>query len=192
MPAAVADGAPIALKRSEPDQDPAILDGLNPKHTKIDENDPLLHMHRFQHHDAASNRLTYLQYEARRHEHVVVLGDLNVTFCTYEPDEENSTLLWLTLDVSNALFDSANLTLGSIVVGDAANCTALGGEMREVLRDRVLGRAHLRERRERRRQRRFRVEQARAPLALPVLGELRGAVLGAGVVVDVARGASLR
>ena len=77
-----------------------IADGLT-KHPTVDKDDPLLFKHRFEHHDAATNRLTYYQYEARRHAHVVILDDLNATFCTYEEDEDDSSLLWLTLDVSH-------------------------------------------------------------------------------------------
>lgn len=46
--------------------------------------DPLLFRHRFQHHDAASDDLTYYQYEARRHAHVVVLEAHHVQACTFE------------------------------------------------------------------------------------------------------------
>ena len=127
-----ADGAPIALKRSDqPDQDPVILDGVNPKHTKIDENDPLrtplpAPRRRLQRH--------YLQYE-HAGTSTSWSSATSVTFCTYEPDE-NSTLLWLRSTSMHCL--TLQTLLSARSSWRAANCTALGGEMREVLRDRVV------------------------------------------------------
>ena len=129
--------APTGVEQKE-DVDAIIADGLDPKHATVDKDDPLLFKHRFEHHDAATNQLTYYQYEARRHAHVVILDNLNATFCTYEEDEDDSSLLWLTLDVSTTLLSSTNLTVGSILTGHAGNCSALGTEQRQLLRDRVV------------------------------------------------------
>ena len=153
--------APTGVEQKE-DVDAIIADGLDPKHATVDKDDPLLFKHRFEHHDAATNRLTYLQYEARRHAHVVILDDLNATFCTYQTDNENSTLI--TLDVLTTLFNSVNLTLGSILAGGAAHCSALGGEAHELIRERVVSPPRVR-------------PSARRPDAVTVILETRGAEL---------------
>ena len=55
--------------------------GLRPHHSSGAAEDPLLFRHRYQHHDAASDRLVYYQYEAKRHPHVVMLEDIGVNKC---------------------------------------------------------------------------------------------------------------
>ena len=54
--------------------------GLRPS-AKATEQDPLLFRHRYQHHDGASNRLPYYQYETKRHPHVVVIDDIGAQSC---------------------------------------------------------------------------------------------------------------
>ena len=83
--------APTGVEQKE-DVAAIIADGLT-KHPTVDKDDPLLFKHRFEHHDAATNQLTYYQYEARRHAHVVILDNLNATFCTYEEDEDDLSLI---------------------------------------------------------------------------------------------------
>ena len=51
--------------------------GLRPHHSSgAASEDPLLFRHRYQHHDAATDRLLYYQYEAKRHPNVVMLTDM--------------------------------------------------------------------------------------------------------------------
>ena len=46
--------------------------------------DPLLFKHRLQTHDAVSNKITYFEYSARRHHHVLMLNEMNISSCTLE------------------------------------------------------------------------------------------------------------
>jgi hypothetical protein len=46
--------------------------------------DPFLFKHRLQYHDAASNKLTYFEYSARRHDHVLMLNEMNISSCVLE------------------------------------------------------------------------------------------------------------
>ena len=46
--------------------------------------DPFLFKHRLQYHDAASNKLTYFEYSARRHDHVLMLNEMNISSCALE------------------------------------------------------------------------------------------------------------
>jgi hypothetical protein len=46
--------------------------------------DPFLFKHRLQYHDAASNKLTYFEYSARRHDHVLMLDEMNISSCALE------------------------------------------------------------------------------------------------------------
>ena len=56
--------------------------GLRPHHSSgAAAEDRLLFRHRYQHHDAASDRLVYYQYEAKRHPHVVMIDDIGVHQC---------------------------------------------------------------------------------------------------------------
>ena len=60
-----------------------MLAGLMPHHDSgADKDDPLLFRHRWQHHDAEANKLWYYQYEAKRHPHVSVLSETDVTSCS--------------------------------------------------------------------------------------------------------------
>ena len=63
--------------------------GLRPK-AKATEEDPLLFRHRYQHHDSASNRLLYYQYETKRHPHVVVLDDIGVQSCEAASSDDHT------------------------------------------------------------------------------------------------------
>ena len=57
-----------------------MLAGLMPHHDSgADKDDPLLFRHRWQHHDVKENKLSYYQYEAKRHPYVAVLTDKDVT-----------------------------------------------------------------------------------------------------------------
>ena len=46
--------------------------------------DPFLFKHRLQYHDALSNKLTDFEYSARRHEHVLMLNEMNISSCALE------------------------------------------------------------------------------------------------------------
>jgi len=46
--------------------------------------DPSLFKHRIQYHDAISNKLTYFEYSARRHHHVLMLNEMNISSCALE------------------------------------------------------------------------------------------------------------
>jgi hypothetical protein len=46
--------------------------------------DPSLFKHRLQYLDAASNKLTYYEYSARRHNHVLMLNEMNISSCALE------------------------------------------------------------------------------------------------------------
>jgi len=46
--------------------------------------DPLLFKHRLQYLDAVSNKLTYYEYSARRHDHVLMLDEMNISSCALE------------------------------------------------------------------------------------------------------------
>ena len=46
--------------------------------------DPFLFKHRLQYHDAVSNKLTYFEYSARRHHHVLMLNEMNISSCALE------------------------------------------------------------------------------------------------------------
>ena len=46
--------------------------------------DPFLFKHRLQSHDAFSNKLTYFEYSARRHHHVLMLNEMNISSCALE------------------------------------------------------------------------------------------------------------
>ena len=64
--------ASAALSKEVTANDDMHADGLRPHHNKGGaEGDPLLFRHRYQHQDAATGELTYYEYEARRHAHVV-------------------------------------------------------------------------------------------------------------------------
>jgi hypothetical protein len=46
--------------------------------------DPFLFKHRLQYLDAVSNKLTYYEYSARRHNHVLMLDEMNISSCVLE------------------------------------------------------------------------------------------------------------
>ena len=103
-----------------------IQEGLNPHHaTGSHPEDPLLRKHRFQLHDFETDHLTYYEYEARLHAHVVMLEDLGVVSCVVRPMAENRTTIALVV-TANAKLEKVQLDLGSIVVGKV-NCTAVVG-----------------------------------------------------------------
>jgi len=103
-----------------------IEEGLRPHHatgSRLD--DPLLRKHRFQLHDFETDHLTYYEYEARLHAHVVMLEDLAVVSCNVRPMAENHTSIALVM-TANAKLEKVQLGVGSIVVGEV-NCTAVMG-----------------------------------------------------------------
>ena len=121
-----------------------IAAGLRPHHdTGSTPEDPGLFRHRFQH-LSADDKLTYFEYEARRHMHVVFTDDLDVKFFTMRAIGEN-TVLTLTLNASSQALTEANLTVGSILVGEAEGCTASPptGQPDCGLRERVTSEPHL-------------------------------------------------
>jgi hypothetical protein len=69
--------------------------GLNPHHaTGQDPHDPRLHRHRFQYHDPETDQLMYYQYEAKHHEHLVVLDAHahHVESCSVAPSRSTTTV----------------------------------------------------------------------------------------------------
>ena len=124
---------------AQPESETAHAAGLRPHHnTGAAEEDPLLFRHRYQRHNAETDRLLYYQYEARRHAHVVMLNDLAVISCIVVAAAGSSAALQLHVEANDKLRD-ANLTAGSIIVGRELGCAwATGIPWRETLRDRVL------------------------------------------------------
>lgn len=103
-----------------------IKEGLNPHHAAGSHpQDPLLRRHSFQLHDFETDHLTYYEYEARLHAHVVMVEDLGVVSCVVRPMAENRTAITLVL-TANANLEKVRLDVGSIVVGKVA-CTAIVG-----------------------------------------------------------------
>ena len=87
---------------------------------EADSQDPLLFTHLHTHHDPASGRLTYYEYRARRHAHVVLLDELGAHACHVTSHTKEATVLRFAAHVGKAL---ANLTVGSIAVSSKLNCT---------------------------------------------------------------------
>jgi hypothetical protein len=102
---------PVLIHQVEDNTDPVHAKGLRPIHNASSHEDQLLFTHQYQHHDPVSDRLTYFQYHARRHGHVVVLSQSDVRSCTAMPTaNDNFTLL--TLDLAANASDY-NLTMGA-------------------------------------------------------------------------------
>ena len=102
--------APILIHEVEEHTDPVHAKGLRPTHHASVDGDKMLFTHRYQHHDPVSDRLTYYQYHARRHDHVVVLSRSDVRSCTAMPTA-NDNFTSLTLDLAVNMSD-LNLTIG--------------------------------------------------------------------------------
>jgi hypothetical protein len=106
--------------------------------------DPHLFRHRYQHHDEASNKLLYYQYEAKRHPHVVVLEDLGVQSCVAAPqaDQPNTTALTLVVRDQEG---AARLASGAVVLGHELGCVtrapngSLTRPWQSTLRERIVG-----------------------------------------------------
>ena len=120
--------------------------GLRPHHSSgAAAEDPLLFRHRYQHHDAASDRLLYYQYEAKRHPHVVMLEDIGVNKCeaSSAASEGGQNVTEIVLVVSSQS-GAAQLSTGTIVSGSGSmHCVfrAADGSVspwRKTLRDRVI------------------------------------------------------
>ena len=112
--------------------------GLRPHHSSgAASEDPLLFRHRYQHHDAATDRLLYYQYEAKRHPNVVMLTDM-VDSCEASDGGGGDNVT----DIKLAISVPMNMTNGTIIVGDV-NCTfqeadGTSSPWRSTLRERVL------------------------------------------------------
>ena len=105
--------------------------------------DPLLFSHRYQHHDEATNRLIYYQYEARHHPHVVNLEDLGVRSCevTRQNDAPNITAITLEFEDRRS---ASSLGPGVVVLGHELGCVSRAADgttlpWRSTLRERVVG-----------------------------------------------------
>ena len=92
--------------------------GLRPK-AKATEEDPLLFRHRYQHHDSASNRLLYYQYETKRPPHVVVLDDIGVQSCEAASSDDQPDTTTITIGVKDQA-SVVGLTSGAVIVGARA------------------------------------------------------------------------
>jgi hypothetical protein len=101
--------------------------GMRPHHAAgVSDGDPLLFRHRFQHHDAASGALTYYQYEARRHAHVVVLEAHQIEGCSFEqlPKLQGHDLptVGITLTLRADSEHRHRLARGAILLTDGYKC----------------------------------------------------------------------
>ena len=98
--------------------------GLHPHHsTTRSAEDPLLHRHRYQHHDEGTGELLYYQFEGKQHRHVFYAeGIAGVLGCevAVEPNGKGPTAITLLLkdEVS-----AGNITAGAVIVGDGLDCT---------------------------------------------------------------------
>ena len=134
-----ADPSRFNIEKLKAADDNAHAAGLRPHHnTGGVQGDPLLFRHRYQHHDDRADQLTYYEYEARRHAHVVMVNDLDMSSCLADEDEEGQLLIKLTLPVDK--LRTSNVTRGSIIVGDNLECKeSMGGsKWRSILRERVV------------------------------------------------------
>ena len=116
--------------------------GLRPK-AKATEEDPLLFRHRYQHHDSASNRLLYYQYETKRHPHVVVLDDIGVQSCEAVSSDDQPDTTTITIGVKDQA-SVVGLTSGAVIVGHELGCVARAPDgtarpWRSTLRERIVG-----------------------------------------------------
>ena len=75
--------------------------------------DPFLFKHRLQSHDAVSNKLTYFEYSARRHDHVLMLNEINISSCTLEVAGGQIEKIHLTSRDHNGL--RMNVTAGTVL-----------------------------------------------------------------------------
>ena len=88
---------------------------------EADPQDSLLFKHLHTHHDPASGRLTYYEYHARRHAHVVMLDELGVLACEVVSHHGEASVLKLAANAGKVAL--ANLTVGSIAVSSRLNCS---------------------------------------------------------------------
>ena len=113
--------------------------------------------HRYQHHDVATGRLTYFEYEAKRHAHVFMLDEderLTRVKCAEQPQARNvgqreggggdaapsatATRLTLTFATKNKE-TTPNITVGTILVGSEKwSCGRVGLQSKQPIRDRVI------------------------------------------------------
>ena len=125
-------GEPTDASSAEPLvlNDTPFLDPAMPMHEKglrptpkATEEDPLLFRHRYQHHDSASNRLLYYQYETKRHPHVIVLDDIGVQSCEAASPNDQPNITTITMVVRDQAA-AGNLTSGAVIVGHELGCVA--------------------------------------------------------------------
>ena len=145
-PTAASSAGPFVLNDT-PFLDPAKTmqvheKGLRPT-AKATEEDPLLFRHRYQHHDGASNRLLYYQYETKRHPHVVVLDDIGVRSCEAASPDDQPNITTITIVVKDQA-GAGSLTSGTVVVGHELGCVARAPNgtawpWRSNLRERIVG-----------------------------------------------------
>ena len=91
--------------------------------------DPFLFKHRLQYHDAASNKLTYFEYSARRHDHVLMLNEMNISSCALEVAGGQILKVHLTsrdhdglrMNVTAGTFLS-HLPLAPVFIGSRVHC----------------------------------------------------------------------
>jgi hypothetical protein len=109
----------------------AVATGMRPHHSAgASAEDPLLFQYRFQHHDPLTDTLTYYQYKAKRHAHVVILGPDDVDLCTFEqlpPRGNQSKLTAMTLVMRDENAHRKRLTHGAIIVSDGFQCSDKAG-----------------------------------------------------------------
>ncbi|KAL3904994.1 MAG: hypothetical protein SGPRY_011078, partial [Prymnesium sp.] len=70
--------------------------------------DPFRFKHRQQHHDTESDKLTYFEYSARRHGHVLMLNDTDFQRCFLQVSENEITSI--SLELSTATYSKINIT----------------------------------------------------------------------------------
>ena len=75
--------------------------------------DAFLFKHRLQYHDAVSNKLTYYEYSARRHRHVLMLNEMNISSCALEVAGDQIQKVHLTSRDHNGL--RMNVTAGTFL-----------------------------------------------------------------------------
>ena len=88
--------------------------GLRPHHNAgaVGNN---LFRHRYQSYDAASNQLTYYQFDVKRHDHVVMLADVGLQSC-------KALKLGVELVANVAALRAANITQGARRARPAHEC----------------------------------------------------------------------
>ena len=89
--------------------------------------DPFLFKHRLQYHDAVSNKLTYFEYSARRHHHVLMLNEMNISSCALEVVAGQIQNVHLTSRDHNGL--RMNVTAGTFYLAPLLPCSLCSYEL---------------------------------------------------------------